>query len=113
MKLSDMLENRHGIYGVWGWRGIVAYVVGFVASIPFWNLSFYESSFAKSHSGLDISFIVELVVAGVVYAVLARTISLVGYEEVVHASNERLVDLGIRDPEGAVAPVKEAVEASV
>ena len=57
------LENRHGIYGVWGWRGITAYLIGFAASIPFWSLSFYVSPVAKAANGLDISFIVELIVA--------------------------------------------------
>lgn len=107
------IENRHGIYGVWGWRGIAAYMIGFAASIPFWNLSFYVSPASKAASGLDISFIVELVVAGLIYAALIRTLDLTGYEAAVDASNDRLIELGIREPYGAATPAEEAVEASV
>jgi purine-cytosine permease-like protein len=92
------LENPHGIYGVWGWRGLSAYLVGFAASVPFWFLSFYESPVAKATGGLDISFIVELVVSGLLYAGLTRSVKLAKEEDAVRASERQLVDLGILEP---------------
>jgi purine-cytosine permease-like protein len=89
------LENRHGIYGVWGWRGIAAYLIGFAASIPFWDLSFYVSPVAKATGGLDISFIVELLVSGLIYAVTTRTLDLSTNQAAVAASEQRLVSLGL------------------
>jgi nucleobase:cation symporter-1, NCS1 family len=89
------LENRDGLYGVWGWRGISAYVIGFAASVPFWNLSFYESPFAKSNSDLDISFIVELVVAGVVYLITSRSIDLRRDARAAQESEDKLVAAGL------------------
>jgi purine-cytosine permease-like protein len=107
------LENRNGIYGSWGWRGISAYLIGFAASIPFWDLSFYVSPVAKSANGLDVSFIVELVVSGGLYALFARSLDLNRYEEAVRSSNETLVELGLRDPQGHLSPAEEAIEESV
>jgi purine-cytosine permease-like protein len=89
------LENRNGIYGVWGWRGIAAYLIGFAASIPFWDLSFYVSPVASATGGLDISFIVELVVSGLFYAVTTRTLDLTANQAAVDASEQRLASLGL------------------
>jgi nucleobase:cation symporter-1, NCS1 family len=89
------LENRKGIYGVWGWRGISAYVIGFAASVPFWNLSFYESPFAKAHDALDISFIVELLVSGVVYLIVSRSIDLSKDTRAAAESEDKLVAAGL------------------
>ncbi len=96
------LENRRGLYGVWGWRGITAYLIGFAASVPFWDLSFYVSPVAKATNGLDISFIVELFVAGVLYVIFARSIDLSGDKAAIEASNAELTRLGILDPDEAV-----------
>lgn len=89
------LENRRGLYGVWGWRGIVAYVLGLAASVPFWDLSFYVSPVAKSTNGLDISFIVELVVSGIVYLVVSRSIDLSKDAAAVKASDDKLIAAGL------------------
>lgn len=89
------LENRHGIYGVWSWRGIASYAIGFAASVPFWDLSFYESPFAKAHDALDISFIVELLVSGIVYLVVSRSIDLSKDEAAAAASNDKLIAAGL------------------
>ncbi|MGO9751845.1 MAG: purine-cytosine permease family protein [Solirubrobacteraceae bacterium] len=92
------LENPNGIYGVWQWRGLAAYAIGFAASIPFWSLSFYVSPFAKATNGLDISFIVELLVSGGFYYAVTRTQKLDGDESAVTASYRKLADLGILQP---------------
>jgi NCS1 family nucleobase:cation symporter-1 len=107
------LENRNGIYGLWGWRGISAYLIGFAASIPFWDLSFYVSPVAKAANGLDVSFIVELVVSGALYALFSRSHDSQVYDEAVRASNVELEALGIREPLSAVTPDEAAIELSV
>ena len=63
-----------GLYGRWNWRGITAYLVGFLAMIPFMDLSFYEGPVAKAFNGVDIAFFVGIPVGGAVYALLCRGI---------------------------------------
>jgi purine-cytosine permease-like protein len=100
------LENRKGLYGVWGWRGIAAYVAGFAAAVPFWDLSFYVSPVAKATNGLDITFIVELLVSGVLYVIFARSIDLSGDAQAIEASNAKLIQLGILEPRDRTEPVQ-------
>jgi NCS1 family nucleobase:cation symporter-1 len=61
-----------GIYGLWAWRGILSYVLGFVVMIPFFSVGFYTGPIAQALGGADISFIFGLVVAGGLYYVLSR-----------------------------------------
>ena len=62
-----------GVYGAWGWRGLTAYFVGFVAEIPFMVLppiaGFSYTGWFPAHltNGVDYSWLVGLVVSGVVY----------------------------------------------
>ncbi|MCW2819458.1 MAG: cytosine/purine/uracil/thiamine/allantoin permease family protein [Marmoricola sp.] len=65
--------NPHGIYGRWSWRGLAAYVIGFVAMIPFFSLpGLFTGPVAESIGGADISFVVGIVVSGGLYYVFAR-----------------------------------------
>ena len=71
----------NGIYGRWGWRGIVAYLVGFFAMSPFFNVSssagtLYEGWIAKALNGVDISLFIGLPVSGILYWVLSRSIDV-------------------------------------
>ncbi len=67
--------NPHGIYRRWSWRGLVAYGVGFVAMIPFFSLpGLFTGPIAQALGGADFSFVVGLVVAGVLYFVFSRGI---------------------------------------
>jgi NCS1 family nucleobase:cation symporter-1 len=66
------LFNPKGIYGAWGRRGLIAYGVGFVAEIPFMVLPdlggwSYTGPMAKALDGVDIAWIVGLIVSGGVY----------------------------------------------
>jgi NCS1 family nucleobase:cation symporter-1 len=66
-----------GIYGRWGWRGISAYVIGFAAMTPFFNVgTLYEGAAAKAMNGADISFFVGLPIAGVLYYIFSRSIDV-------------------------------------
>jgi len=68
--------NPHGMYGRWGWRGILAYLLGFSAMLPFLSTSKYTGFVAHAMGGADISFFVGLPVAGILYWLFARSIDV-------------------------------------
>jgi len=88
--------NPHGMYGRWGWRGIVSYLVGFAAMLPFLSTSKYTGFVANAMGGADISFFIGLPVAGVLYWVLARTIDVEAFVELAEVDE----DLGVEGPAG-------------
>ncbi|MFD5553504.1 purine-cytosine permease family protein [Streptomyces sp. NPDC127068] len=63
-----------GIYGRWAWRGVTAYVLGFVAMIPFFSTTFYVGPVADALGGADFSFVVGLTVSGVLYLLFSRNL---------------------------------------
>jgi nucleobase:cation symporter-1, NCS1 family len=63
-----------GIYGRWAWRGVTAYVLGFVAMIPFFSTTFYTGPVADALGGADFSFVVGLTVSGVLYLLFSRNL---------------------------------------
>jgi purine-cytosine permease-like protein len=65
-----------GIYGRWGWRGIVSYLVGFVAMVPFFSTGLFSGWVANAAHGADFSLFVGLPVSGVLYWVLSRNIDV-------------------------------------
>ncbi|HEX4402211.1 MAG TPA: cytosine permease [Galbitalea sp.] len=83
--IAEIFKPR-GIYGRWGWRGIVAYVVGFVCMTPFFDLgTFYTGFISKAMGGVDISLFIGLPVAALLYWILSRSID-VNAEQVLAAS---------------------------
>ena len=84
-----------GIYGAWNWRGLAAYVIGFAASVPFFNLSgVYEGPIAHALGDVDISWAPGLAVAAIVYVIFMRSTNLAAERAEIEAS---AVQLGI-DP---------------
>jgi purine-cytosine permease-like protein len=78
-----------GIYGRWGWRGLTAYAVGFVVSVPFWVVgTWYTGPVAKALGDNDISFFIGLTVSAAVYTILARSLDLQREREVERAEGE-------------------------
>jgi NCS1 family nucleobase:cation symporter-1 len=82
-----------GIYGAWGRRGLIAYGVGFVAQIPFMVLPdlggwSYTGFMAKALDGVDIAWIVGLIVSGGAYWFLTRSLD-VEREQQAEASSQR------------------------
>jgi nucleobase:cation symporter-1, NCS1 family len=87
--------NPHGMYGRWGWRGVLAYLIGFGAMVPFFNVSssagtLFEGSVAKSLNGADISFFIGLPVAGILYWVFSRSIDVAAETRVAQAEAAEL-----------------------
>jgi NCS1 family nucleobase:cation symporter-1 len=68
--------NPHGMYGRWGWRGIISYLLGFAAMLPFLSTSRYTGFVATDLNGGDISMFVGLPVAGLLYYFLGQSIDV-------------------------------------
>uniref|UniRef100_A0AAU2ADX4 Cytosine permease n=1 Tax=Streptomyces sp. NBC_00093 TaxID=2975649 RepID=A0AAU2ADX4_9ACTN len=73
------LFTPDGIYGAWSWRGLTAYAVGFAAEIPFMVLADlggwqYTGPGARQLSGIDIAWVVGLVVTSLTYLVVTRSL---------------------------------------
>src|SRR6201992_3736891 len=83
--------NPHGMYGRWGWRGILAYVIGFAAMSPFFSVgTLYEGVAAKALDGADISFFIGLPVAGLLYYIFTRSIDVAAETRVAQAEAAEL-----------------------
>jgi nucleobase:cation symporter-1, NCS1 family len=69
--------NPRGMYGRWGWRGILAYLIGFAAMIPFFSVGTLFTGFiADDLNGADISLFIGLPVAAVLYWLFCRSIDV-------------------------------------
>jgi NCS1 family nucleobase:cation symporter-1 len=85
-----------GVYGAWGRRGLIAYVAGFVAEIPFMVLppiaGFSFTGYFPNHvtNGVDYSWLVGLAVSGVVYYALSRSLDLAAERVAIEASEREL-----------------------
>jgi purine-cytosine permease-like protein len=85
-----------GMYGRWGWRGLIAYVVGFACMIPFFSTPSFTGPVAKAIGDADISMFVGLPVAGLLYLVLARSIDVERERHVAEREAEELERLAER-----------------
>lgn len=65
--------NPNGIYGKWNWRGIGAYIVGFVVMLPFSNTGLYTGYVSGRLDGADISMPIGLAASALVYWWLCRS----------------------------------------
>ena len=115
--------NPRGIYGRWAWRGITAYVVGFVVMIPFFATTFYTGPVAQALGGADISFVFGLVFAGGLYYLLARRVDRTAELEARRRSRMELersapmtvvvtccqVAPNVEDPAGNVTLLEDAI----
>jgi purine-cytosine permease-like protein len=86
----------HGIYGAWGARGLVAYIAGFLATLPFFVVpDLYTGPAARALGGVDLGWLVGLSVAAGVYLALSRSFDPASEAAAIRES-ERVL--------GAVAP---------
>jgi purine-cytosine permease-like protein len=79
-----------GIYGRWGWRGIVAYLVGFAAMVPFFSTPSFTGPIAKALDGADLSMFIGLPVSAILYYVLARGIDVEAEARIAESEAERV-----------------------
>lgn len=66
-----------GIYGSWERHGLVSYAIGFLSTVPFFVLpGVYTGPAAEALGGVDIGWLVGLVVAGGAYILQSRSLNL-------------------------------------
>jgi NCS1 family nucleobase:cation symporter-1 len=70
------LFRPDGIYGRWGWRGNVAYLIGIATMVPFFVTAPFTGPLATALGGVDYSLFVGLPVSALVYLWLAKGINL-------------------------------------
>jgi purine-cytosine permease-like protein len=98
-----------GVYHRWGWRGLTAYAAGFAAEIPFMVLpplgGWSYTGWIPAHltSGVDYSWIVGLLVSGLLYLALSRTLDLTAERAAIEASEAALRELELQAGPRAVA----------
>jgi NCS1 family nucleobase:cation symporter-1 len=87
----------NGIYGVWSYRGLIAYAIGFAAEIPFMVLlnlvtlkSYYTGPLASDLNSVDISWIVGAVVTFVAYLLLTRNLDVAAEQTAIERSDAEL-----------------------
>ncbi|MNQ74151.1 Permease for cytosine/purine, uracil, thiamine, allantoin [compost metagenome] len=85
-----------GLYGAWQVRGILAYVVGFICMIPFFFIfdaaagkEVFVGPMARLLDGVDIAWLVGLLVSGLTYFILSRSLDLDSERRVIDAISER------------------------
>lgn len=62
------LFTPNGIYGAWGGRGLIAYAIGFMASVPFFVVpNVYTGPIAARLGGVDLGWLVSLAAASLAY----------------------------------------------
>ena len=90
MCIRDSFMPHGNIYGSWGLRGIAAYAIGFVSMIPFFYIfdgveqrEVYVGPLAKALGSIDIAWLVGLIVSGLAYYWLSRSIDLKREEAVI------------------------------
>ncbi|MBV9854276.1 MAG: cytosine permease [Streptosporangiaceae bacterium] len=88
--IAEIFKPR-GMYGRWGWRGVIAYLIGFAAMTPFFSVgTLYEGPAAKALGGADISFFIGLPVAAALYYVFSRSIDVAAERRVAEAEAAEL-----------------------
>jgi purine-cytosine permease-like protein len=88
--------NPRGMYGRWGWRGIVSYTAGFLAMVPFFSTGLFTGFISTALGGADISLFIGLPVSGVLYYVLGRSIDVEAEIAVERAEAQELQAAGVR-----------------
>ncbi|WP_374971109.1 purine-cytosine permease family protein [Terrabacter sp. BE26] len=88
--IAEIFHPR-GMYGRWSWRGIAAYLIGFVVMIPFFAVGkVFTGPVARALGGVDISFFIGLPVAGLLYYLFARSIDVEAETKVALAERQEL-----------------------
>jgi len=99
--------NPAGMYGRWNWRGLSAYVAGFVAMVPFFSTEQWRGPVARALGGADIAMLIGLPVAAGVYLLACRSMDL--------AQDQRqaaVADIGLDPDDGSGARAKHVTSAA-
>jgi len=90
--ITDLFTPR-GIYRAWGSAGMLSYLLGFLAMLPFAVLPFYTGPIASAIGKLDISYVPGLLVASGAYLLLTRRLDRGADAAAVAHSDDQLAAL--------------------
>lgn len=91
--ITEMFK-ADGLYGAWGWRGLLSYGAGILAIIPFAVVpGVFTGPIAAKLGGVDISWLVGLIVSGLVYRFAGQGI-LLAHEQAAIRDSEIMLEGG-------------------
>ncbi|HEX8861412.1 MAG TPA: cytosine permease [Actinomycetes bacterium] len=90
-----------GIYGRWGWRGLVAYLVGLAVMIPFFSTTIFTGPVASAIGGGDLSPFIGFPVASILYYLFARNLDVEAESRLAERQIEELEQEARLDPLGS------------
>jgi NCS1 family nucleobase:cation symporter-1 len=101
------LFTPDGIYGAWGRRGLIAYAVGFAASIPFFVVpGVYTGPVAARLDGVDLGWLLSLAAASLAYIGLSRGFDMADEVPAIDASAASVT--AAAPPQSAAEPHRHA-----
>jgi purine-cytosine permease-like protein len=106
------LFTSDGIYGSWGVRGISSYLIGFAATIPFFVLpGVYTGPVAEMLGGVDVGWLVGLLVSSSLYYIQCRSLDLSAEAPFIAQSERELATLAGADttPEDQAVPFGKSI----
>jgi nucleobase:cation symporter-1, NCS1 family len=88
--IAEIFEPN-GIYGRWGWAGIISYLVGFLVMVPFFSAgTLFVGPIAKAMQGADISMFIGLPVAGGLYWLMTRHVDVAAEQRLAEQQSAEL-----------------------
>ncbi|HZD67591.1 MAG TPA: cytosine permease, partial [Actinomycetes bacterium] len=93
--------SPNGIYGRWGWRGLISYLIGLAAMVPFFSTTIYTGPVASAVGGGDLSPFVGFPVASVLYYLLSRNLDVEAEARLATKENEELEQEARLNPLGS------------
>ena len=70
--VDSFFKRDGGIYGLFDWPALIAYIIGVLVQIPFMATTFYTGPVATALGGVDTAWIVGTIATLVIYLVLVR-----------------------------------------
>lgn len=83
-----------GVYGLWNWRGIVAYLATLAIMIPFMDLGFYTGPIAQALGGVDIAFFVGIPVGCLLYWLFCKGQDIKGEFAAIEGADAGIDSIG-------------------
>ncbi|HZD71697.1 MAG TPA: cytosine permease [Actinomycetes bacterium] len=93
--------SPNGIYGRWGWRGLVSYLIGLAVMVPFFSTTIYTGPVASAVGGGDLSPFIGFPVAAVLYYLLSRNLDVKAEARLAAKENEELEEEARLSPLGS------------
>lgn len=93
--------NPSGIYGRWGWRGLVAYLVGLAVMIPFFSTTIFTGPVASAIGGGDLSPFIGFPVASILYYLFSRNLDVEAESRLAERQIDELEQEARLDPLGS------------